>query len=233
VWDYAGDNYVHRLIMNKTDGKLVELPPHHSSRDASASGAGKPSRESNDDGGGTELDPSKVDSLVQEFDYLLTSQLESQRLYFEARLERAELEYSKAISSYEAKLGGVIEENGQLREEVQELEKEKGILSRTFQDSQRKIAKLRDEDKFLRDLNDSLTKNQLEWKKTVARLEAEVARISKERDEYMEESRDLLLHFEAQSMLALDPEMAGANLEGVVDPAQSAREAMRGRRRRR
>jgi BRCA1-associated protein len=25
VWDYAGDGYVHRLIQNKSDGKLVEL----------------------------------------------------------------------------------------------------------------------------------------------------------------------------------------------------------------
>lgn len=25
VWDYAADNYVHRLIQNKTDGKLVQL----------------------------------------------------------------------------------------------------------------------------------------------------------------------------------------------------------------
>lgn len=25
VWDYASDNYVHRLIQNKTDGKLVQL----------------------------------------------------------------------------------------------------------------------------------------------------------------------------------------------------------------
>ena len=28
VWDYAGDNYVHRLIQSKTDGKLVELNHH-------------------------------------------------------------------------------------------------------------------------------------------------------------------------------------------------------------
>ncbi|KAI8924381.1 hypothetical protein BC831DRAFT_436543 [Entophlyctis helioformis] len=27
VWDYAGDGYVHRIIQNKADGKLVELPP--------------------------------------------------------------------------------------------------------------------------------------------------------------------------------------------------------------
>ncbi len=25
VWDYAADNYVHRLIQNKTDGKLVQF----------------------------------------------------------------------------------------------------------------------------------------------------------------------------------------------------------------
>ncbi|GFZ11862.1 isopropylmalate dehydrogenase 2 [Actinidia rufa] len=28
VWDYSGDNYVHRLIQSKTDGKLVELNHH-------------------------------------------------------------------------------------------------------------------------------------------------------------------------------------------------------------
>lgn len=28
VWDYVGDNYVHRLIQSKTDGKLVELNFH-------------------------------------------------------------------------------------------------------------------------------------------------------------------------------------------------------------
>ena len=26
VWDYAGDNYVHRLIQNNADGKLIEFP---------------------------------------------------------------------------------------------------------------------------------------------------------------------------------------------------------------
>lgn len=28
MWDYVGDNYVHRLIQSKTDGKLVELNAH-------------------------------------------------------------------------------------------------------------------------------------------------------------------------------------------------------------
>ena len=29
VWDYAGDNYVHRLIQSKSDGKVVEFDPQN------------------------------------------------------------------------------------------------------------------------------------------------------------------------------------------------------------
>ena len=31
VWDYAGDNYVHRLIQTKEEGKVVEFEPQHDS----------------------------------------------------------------------------------------------------------------------------------------------------------------------------------------------------------
>jgi hypothetical protein len=43
VWDYAGDGYVHRLIQNKADGKLVELPSA-SMRMGDDTGAGGPAR---------------------------------------------------------------------------------------------------------------------------------------------------------------------------------------------
>ncbi|GJJ11224.1 hypothetical protein Clacol_005456 [Clathrus columnatus] len=78
VWDYAGDGYIHRLIQNKTDGKLVELP--------SASTAMATS-----DADGSRLGPSAIDSMQAEkmeaigieYSYLLTSQLDSQREYYE------------------------------------------------------------------------------------------------------------------------------------------------------
>ena len=35
VWDYAGDNYVHRLIQNRIDGKLVELPLEENAAESS------------------------------------------------------------------------------------------------------------------------------------------------------------------------------------------------------
>lgn len=65
VFSFSGDNFVHRLLQNKADGKLVasEGPPSES-----------------------EGAQEKVDSVQLEFTYLLTSQLEEQRLYFEEKL---------------------------------------------------------------------------------------------------------------------------------------------------
>ena len=33
VWDYAGDNYVHRIIQSKGDGKLVEFDEGRNTED--------------------------------------------------------------------------------------------------------------------------------------------------------------------------------------------------------
>ena len=52
MWDYVGDNYVHRLIMNKDDGKLVEI--------GRSFGLG---------------DEEKVESLAMEYTFLLTQQV--------------------------------------------------------------------------------------------------------------------------------------------------------------
>lgn len=62
---FSGDNFVHRLLQNKTDGKLVpsEGPPSES-----------------------ECAQEKIDSVQLEFTYLLTCQLEEQRMYFEDKL---------------------------------------------------------------------------------------------------------------------------------------------------
>lgn len=59
VWDYAGDNYVHRLIQSKTDGKLVELNSHGS---LSKDGCG--SCEYSDSGMTDALLNSKVDMVL-------------------------------------------------------------------------------------------------------------------------------------------------------------------------
>ncbi|KAL6159054.1 hypothetical protein ACJQWK_03950 [Exserohilum turcicum] len=91
VWDYAGDGYVHRLIQNKTDGKLVDMPA--SNQSFSAPGM---TGYANDT-----VPREKLDNMGMEYAYLLTSQLESQRAYFEEQLERAVDKAAKAASTAE------------------------------------------------------------------------------------------------------------------------------------
>lgn len=85
VWDYAGDGYVHRLIQNKTDGKVVDMP---ASTNVGMTGYANDS-----------VPREKLDNMGVEYAYLLTSQLESQRAYFEEQLERAVDKAAKAASS--------------------------------------------------------------------------------------------------------------------------------------
>jgi BRCA1-associated protein len=89
VWDYTGDGYVHRLIQNKADGKLVDMPASNTSF-----GAGNMTGYANDT-----VPREKLDNMGVEYAYLLTSQLESQRLYFEEQVERAVDKAAKAASS--------------------------------------------------------------------------------------------------------------------------------------
>ena len=90
VWDYVGDAYVHRIIQSVTDGvgsaKLVELPARHESAlDPWTEGDGE--------------DPvprAKLDNISLEYTHLLTSQLESQRVYFEDLVGQAADKASQA-----------------------------------------------------------------------------------------------------------------------------------------
>ncbi|KZT71951.1 zf-UBP-domain-containing protein [Daedalea quercina L-15889] len=84
VWDYAGDGYVHRLIQNKADGKLVELPSAASAigSQASRGGAGDRRGPSLEDA----LSAEKIEAIGIEYSYLLTSQLDSQRAFYEEQI---------------------------------------------------------------------------------------------------------------------------------------------------
>ncbi|RMD40022.1 hypothetical protein DV735_g5093, partial [Chaetothyriales sp. CBS 134920] len=89
VWDYVGDSYVHRIIQDATKPgeKLVELPSR--GQDLTAL--------EDDEGYGKE----KLQNLALEYTHLLTSQLESQRVYFEEKLERAADKASQAAKRAE------------------------------------------------------------------------------------------------------------------------------------
>jgi BRCA1-associated protein len=85
VWDYGSDGYVHRIMQNKTDGKMMELP----------SAAADYDNNSEDD----QIPRTKLDAMSVEYTHLLTSQLDSQRAYYEEKLERAADKASQATKA--------------------------------------------------------------------------------------------------------------------------------------
>ena len=97
--------YVHRLIASKTHGHLVELSPAAPRRHASADDAGCDAEACGElcaeaPRGDDELDAamlaSKLDAVAMEYNQLLTSQLESQREYFQTLIASARVDADRA-----------------------------------------------------------------------------------------------------------------------------------------
>ena len=134
VWDYAGDGYVHRIIQDGATGeKLVELPG--SRRAANTEGT---ALEDDRDSG---FEEEKMEGLALEYTHLLTSQLESQRVYFEQIVERAADKAAQAATSASQAVAATQKANRDLddlkskyddlaRDAVPALEKEKARLER-------------------------------------------------------------------------------------------------------
>ena len=124
VWDYLGDGYVHRLIASKTHGHLVELTPPASRmprrrRGGGAAGGGADCGDAGEadgaGGGGDGDDPldddpgldevllaSKLDAVGLEYNQLLSSQLESQREYFQTLIASARADADRARADADA-----------------------------------------------------------------------------------------------------------------------------------
>ncbi|PKU85392.1 BRCA1-associated protein [Dendrobium catenatum] len=175
VWDYVGDNYVHRLIQSKTDGKLVELNFHGAHADDTCG-----SCNCGDSGIDEALFNSKFEAILMEYNDLLTSQLENQRKYFESLLQEAkeedEREISKAVQKavnlrlqkLKTKLNKHIEEKRFL-EDVLIF----GILNQIpwFMLFLHDIALI---DHIFFKINENLLKNQETWKAKIQQMEERI-----------------------------------------------------------
>ena len=110
VWDYAGDGYVHRLIQSKPDfsSQQQTTAASHAKHSPSGSldyaGAAKVRHENEAYRAEAQdmVPREKMESMANEYTYLLTSQLEGQRKYFEEQVERAVDKASQASLKAEA-----------------------------------------------------------------------------------------------------------------------------------
>lgn len=112
VWDYAGDMWVHRLIRQKGEGKVVEFPSTEmASARTGGAGPGGPDADADAD----VVPRAKLDNIGMEYTHLLTSQLESQRVYFEEIVSKAADKASRAAAAAEAASAQAADALGQLR----------------------------------------------------------------------------------------------------------------------
>ncbi|TID15459.1 hypothetical protein CANINC_004425 [Pichia inconspicua] len=131
VWDYSADGYVHRLVQNEADGKIIELPLKDESN------------RSNDE---------KIDKIGFEYSKLLIDQLESQRRHYESRMEDLFLELSTK-DKYIEKLKG-IEKQFHLLES--ENIKEKSKIEERMNSVERNLVTLSEKNTKLTELNKTL-----------------------------------------------------------------------------
>ncbi|XP_005188963.2 BRCA1-associated protein [Musca domestica] len=198
VWDYAGDNFVHRLFQNKTDGKLVAT------------------QAPNDEG------EEKIDSIQLEFTYLLTSQLDTQRKYYEERMEHLEKEWRDFRSTLEGAHGKIAD----MDQRIQALTKEKQTLERKLQQNNTKLKEVQKQLVEEQEISRALQNNQTCWHTKYKQLEKEYKEYKETKETELssikEQLRDIMFYMTAQSQIAeseLKEEIAGGT---VVLPEAAA-----------
>jgi BRCA1-associated protein len=229
VWDYVGDGYVHRLIQNKADGKMVDLPEAYGKRTdggMSAVGADMVPRE-------------KMDAMGNEYAYLLQSQLENQRSYFEDQLDRALEKASKAANAAEkatAALDDITTAFEKLQSQNAEMQTSIKTLERDLTRSTTKASKtdalakqLAKDWKEEKTVNEGLLSRLKVLDAKLAAKDGEVDALRQEKAELEEQNRDLSFFISGGDKLR-ELKEAGEDVEGTVEVGSSSKGKRKGRK---
>lgn len=184
VWDYATDGYVHRIVQNQTDGKFVELTPTSTQ-----------TPQPHDDDFDDYVPREKMDNVGLEYTHLLTSQLDSQRMYFEEILERAADKASQAAQSAERATEASNKNAEQLatlqsshdslaNEVIPGLEKDRDRATRKAEKFEAMARKLEKEWRDEKAMNESLMTR-------ITHLGTQLESVKREKVELEEQNRDL------------------------------------------
>ncbi|KAH9066668.1 hypothetical protein EDB87DRAFT_1671970 [Lactarius vividus] len=228
VWDYAGDGYVHRLIQNVADGKLVELPSA-SMRTGDDTGAGGPSTSDS-------LTAEKIEAIGIEYSYLLTSQLDSQRAFYEEQTTalQAEVVDLKVVVSQlrqeaeSSRAAAAAEESRRRREEEERLSEILRDKQRFEKKSERFAEVARTLEKELRGeraVSGGLLNNLEAVQKRAEEGEAERVALAQRVQELEDQVRDVMFFLEARTKIEAGEEsmaeVAGGDIS-VPTPQPSA-----------
>lgn len=197
VWDYVRDNYVHRLLQSEGDGKVVSYEPS------------SPVPESKED---LVQGDEKLTALQLEYTHLLSSQLESQRQFFEDRTAEAQAEaLAQAEEAKEASRQLLIEVE-KLRQELSVTQREKQNQEKKIQHMSQKVSKLTKDLETEEQLNLSMREGKQEWVTKVVNLEITVQEKDNKIIELQSQVSDIMAHMEALSTVSCNEELQGGGL---------------------
>ena len=223
VWDYAGDNYVHRLIQNKADGKLVELPPAAGVEE----GQGR-NRQGQGPGEDDNLKAEKMEILAMQYSQILQRAMEDQRVAYDEQMSelRRKLEDAQRkvdIMSQDAERK-VREAHEELHRRKAEDEERQAHLERERMKAEKKAEKMselaRRLEKDLREertVSEGLMNNITALKGSMDVLKKEKDALSSKVSDLEEQMRDLMFFLEARDKIEQGggeiSEAAGGSIE--------------------
>jgi len=148
VYDFCGQGYVHRLVQNKEDGKLVEINAPTSVARGRTPGerSWTPGLSDSQEG---EVVHRKLEGAAEQYNNLLKSQLEKQRAFFEKRLNEMKREFS------------VEHQRAKAQDLLSVLKQERKQVTQRLTSLQRRKAKVDETMAFLANMNESVESNKI------------------------------------------------------------------------
>lgn len=209
VWDYVGDGYVHRLLQNRTDGKLVELPP--TARNLRSLGQDSQADPVYGMWGGQETGEAadKVDAMAFEYTSLLSAQLETQREYYEGLINDMEQRWAeeedRRAQESRSRDGNEMRLKEAYRDREKELTSQVETLKREVEAQSQKLVSAQTKNRTLESLVRAMQREMAEeremdqgFRRNHEELKAEVARKSEQIDDLTEQVHDLMIYMETR-----------------------------------
>nr|AAW24738.1 SJCHGC02837 protein [Schistosoma japonicum] len=163
-----------------------------------------------------------------EFSAILTSQLESQRAYFESQLDSVTTQSNERLEEMESRVESALSAARTAEDKLSEIIKENGVISRKLQQATSLAQRLQKDLEEERALNKSLLINEKTWRERTEQAESE-AKTARE------ECRELLLNLELRDKLkeiGTNEELTKDELESCEISLQSNNSQKSNRRRR-
>ncbi|WIA10155.1 hypothetical protein OEZ85_010359 [Tetradesmus obliquus] len=164
---------------------------------------------------------SKLDAITLEYNYLLTTQLDSQRQYFEGLLSQQEAAARQQLASVQQKAEAEAAQRAAALATSKEAERRRQQMKRKLSELSSAAAKAAEEREFLRSLNETLLANQKEFGAKLTAAQAAAADKDAQLQDLQEQVRDLMVFIEAQKTI----QSAGGELQDATLLPMPAKEA--------